>query len=79
VKNNLNIDLKNQLTLPTTAFNIFKSNFYSHIDAPITKNGYDKNAFIRESYLGGVPEGFVPHLKTDSAATLIVFLPIKYD
>lgn len=58
-----NIDVKDQLTLPSLALNIFKYHFYHPEVYPITKNPYKTDEFIRRSYKGGVSEVYKPQLK----------------
>lgn len=63
ILSNFNIDIKSQFTLPSMAYNIFRSKYYKYNKTPISKNHYDKDKFIRRSYMGGISEVFKPLLR----------------
>jgi hypothetical protein len=63
IENEFDIKLHSQLSLPSLSFNIFKNKFYNQDDHPISKNPYNEDLFIRESYVGGISEVFKPYLK----------------
>lgn len=63
IKNEFNIELNSSLTLPSLAFNIFKSKYYDNLLTPISKNPFKEDEFIRKSYAGGISEVFKPVLE----------------
>lgn len=54
IKNQFDINVETQLTLPSLSLNIFKYKYYDPSKTPISKNPYNVDKFIRNSYFGGM-------------------------
>ncbi len=63
IKNQFNISIENHLTIPSLALKLFKNNYYDVKKTPISKNSYDYDEFIRESYYGGIADVYKPYLE----------------
>jgi hypothetical protein len=81
IKSQFDIDIEEQLTIPSLSLKIFKKNYYDINNTPISINPYDFDEFIRESYFGGISEVYKPHLKDQGycydANSLYPFIMMK--
>lgn len=63
IEDEFKIDILDCLTLPSLSYNIFRMLYYDYNKAPIAKNPYKTDKFIRRSYKGGIAEVYKPYLK----------------